>query len=272
MVDGSADASHVLALTFTRDAAAEMRRRLRRLGMRDHVETGTFHAVALRLLPPGTGHPHRPAGGRPDRLRLIKEVLTETRTPVEPYLAMADIGWARETIDPGRYAAATREGERRGALDPDVVPVVVERYEALKRRRGVVDFDDMLGGVLDLVRRDTTFRDIVRWRFRHFFVDEAQDLNPLQHAMLEAIRDGRPDICLVGDHRQAIYGWNGADPTSCSTSRRTSPRGSRVVRPAGETSAVFAAAHGRPASSATTPTARPLPGDIPPLSTARRSQ
>ena len=55
---------------------------------------------------------------------------------------------------------------------------------------------------------------IVRWRFRHLFVDEAQDLNPLQHAVLEAIRDGRPDICLVGDHRQAIYGWNGADPST----------------------------------------------------------
>src|SRR3954452_16630415 len=61
---------------------------------------------------------------------------------------------------------------------------------------------------------DDAFRSLVRWRFRHFFVDEAQDLNPLQHAVLEAWRGGRPDICLVGDPRQAIYGWNGADPST----------------------------------------------------------
>ena len=47
---------------------------------------------------------------------------------------------------------------------------------------------------------------------RAVFVDEAQDLNPLQHRVLETLRGGRPDICLVGDPRQAIYGWNGADP------------------------------------------------------------
>jgi DNA helicase-2/ATP-dependent DNA helicase PcrA len=77
-----------------------------------------------------------------------------------------------------------------------------------------MDFDDLLAHVLLAMRKDATFRDVVRWRFRHLFVDEAQDLNPLQHALLEEIRGGRPDVCVVGDHRQAIYGWNGADPST----------------------------------------------------------
>ena len=93
-------------------------------------------------------------------------------------------------------------------------------YERLKRRRGVVDFDDLLVLNLRAMQTDEAFRSLVRWRFRHLFVDEAQDINPLQHALLEEWRGGRPDICLVGDPRQAIYGWNGSDHTTMSEVER----------------------------------------------------
>src|SRR5687768_14772984 len=142
IVDGTADASHVLALTFTRDAASEMRRRLRRLDVREHIETGTFHAVALRLLrdralTTGTAAPTVAQ----DRLRLVKEVLTETRISVEPYLAMADLDWARaRLVEPAKYGAAIRAERRRGVLNPEAFPLVAQKYEELKRRRGVVDF------------------------------------------------------------------------------------------------------------------------------------
>lgn len=216
LLDGSADARHVLALTFTRDAAGELRRRLRRLDIREPIETGTFHAVALRIL-----RDRAMAAGAAapvvanDRGRLIREVLTETKVRCEPGAALADIDWARaRLVEPRDFASATRMARRRPALQGDNYQLVHERYVALKKRRGVVDFDDLLADLLDQLRRDATFADVVRWRFRHLFVDEAQDLNPLQHALLEQIRGGRPDICLVGDHRQAIYGWNGADPST----------------------------------------------------------
>src|SRR3954452_20771838 len=70
---------------------------------------------------------------------------------------------------------------------------------------------------------DEAFRSLVRWRFRHFFVEEAQDLNPLQHALLESWRGGRPDICLVGDTRQAIYGGHGAESTALTEVGRSYP-------------------------------------------------
>jgi len=144
-------------------------------------------------------------------------VLTETRIAVEPAAALADLDWARaRMVDPQDFADATRRVRRRASLDGETFVKVVDRYAAIKRRRGVMDFDDLLADVLVQMQRDAVFTDIVRWRFRHLFVDEAQDLNPLQHAVLEQIRGGRPDICLVGDHRQAIYGWNGADPTMLS--------------------------------------------------------
>src|SRR3712207_8445979 len=57
--------------------------------------------------------------------------------------------------------------------------------------------DDLLVDVVESLRRDPTFAEVVRWRFRHLFVDEAQDMNPLQFALLQLIRGGRRDICLV---------------------------------------------------------------------------
>jgi DNA helicase-2/ATP-dependent DNA helicase PcrA len=163
-------------------------------------------------------------------MRLAREVLTETRIAVEPAAALADLDWARaRMVASSDIASASRMAKRRLALTPEQHVRFAERYTALKRRRGVLDFDDLLEGLLDAMRRDATFTDIVRWRFRHLFVDEAQDLNPLQFALLEHIRGGRADICLVGDPRQAIYGWNGADPTLLDEVERHLP-GVTIVR------------------------------------------
>ncbi len=86
-------------------------------------------------------------------------------------------------------------------------------YETLKRRRGVIDFDDVLSHTIRELEHSTDFADALRWRFRHVLVDEAQDLNPLQHRLVDLLRAGRDDLFLVGDPSQAIYGFNGADPT-----------------------------------------------------------
>jgi DNA helicase-2/ATP-dependent DNA helicase PcrA len=69
----------------------------------------------------------------------------------------------------------------------------------------------------------------LRWRFRHLLVDEAQDLNPLQHRLVDLLRAGRDDLFIVGDPAQAIYGFNGADPTLLVDVERRFP-GVEVVR------------------------------------------
>lgn len=222
---GHADATHVVALTFTREAAAEMRRRLRRLEVEQSIEAGTFHSIALRLLRDRalTRHETMPSIAA-DRARLIRECLTELRIDAEPYPALADIDWARaRRISAADYEREARAARRRSVVPPRRFSDLVAAYERIKRHRGVVDFDDILEMNLRAIETDRTFRDLVRWRFRHFFVDEAQDLNPLQHALLEAWRGGRPDICLVGDPRQAIYGWNGADHTTLTEVERFYP-------------------------------------------------
>jgi DNA helicase-2/ATP-dependent DNA helicase PcrA len=215
---GTALPRHVLALTFTRDSAAELKRRLRRLDIREPIEAGTFHSVALRLLRDRALAQNRPAPHvANDRIRLVRECLIELKLRAEAPAALADVDWARaRLVDPQRYEAACRMARRRSTVPASRFAELFAAYEQLKQRRGVVDFDDLLSMVLQALRTDRPWADGVRWRYRHFFVDEAQDLNPLQAALLDELRDGRPDLCLVGDPRQAIYGWNGADHTMLS--------------------------------------------------------
>ena len=222
---GQAEPRHIAALTFTRDAAGELRRRLRRLEIHESIEAGTFHSIALRLLRDRalTRNESMPSLA-PDRVRLVRECLKELRIELDAYPAMTDIDWARaRRIEPVDYERESRAARRRGTVPPGRFVDLAAAYERLKRRRGVVDFDDLLDLNLRAVETDAAFRSLVHWRFRHFFVDEAQDLNPLQHALLEAWRGDRPDICLVGDPRQAIYGWNGSDHTTMTEVERAYP-------------------------------------------------
>src|SRR5215216_6599346 len=208
---GTADARHTLALTFTREAAGELRRRLRRSGVRDHVEAGTFHAVALALLRQRWSDlDRRPPTIVADRDRLLAEVAQGI--PLASLRAEADWSAARGVAAAG-YVAATRAVGRRGAMPPARIATALDAYATLKRRRGVVDFDDLLAMGAAELASDIGWADAVRFRYRHVLVDEAQDLNPVQQRLLDALVGGSGDLYLVGDPAQAIYGFNGSDPT-----------------------------------------------------------
>jgi DNA helicase-2/ATP-dependent DNA helicase PcrA len=210
----SADPRHTLALTFTREAAGEMRKRLLRLGIRDHVEAGTFHSVMLGVLKQRWADTERrPRTVVNDRRRLVGDAIDAgDRRSLAAYLAEIDWASARG-IDAQHYVSAARREQRRPGPGIDRCAAVYADFETLKKRRGVIDFDDVLADTISDLRRDHDFAAAVRWRFRHLLVDEAQDLNPLQHALVDLLRAGRDDLFLVGDPSQAIYGFNGADPS-----------------------------------------------------------
>jgi len=211
-LEGSTDPMHTAVITFTRQAAAELRRRLRTLGVQDSITAGTFHAVSLSLL---QQHWER-IGRRPpavvqDRRRLIGEVIGPRRTTSIDELAR-EIDWARaRNISVRSYARAAHEAGRQA--DTATVEKVMADVEELKSKRGAIDLDDLLSLVIETATRDTGFADILAWRLRHLYVDEAQDMNPLQRAVLEVWRAGRDDLTLVGDPSQSIYGFNGSDPS-----------------------------------------------------------
>ena len=213
--DPDVQPQHVLALTFTNQAANELHKRLRRIGVRERVEAGTFHAVALRLLRQRSiDMDQRPPAVASDRFRLINEALRAVGSKADPSAVLNDLDWTRaRRVMPAEVTAAARRAGRRISLAAAEFASVAQAYATVKTRRGVVDFDDLLEQSLAALENDKPWAAGIRWRFRHLFIDESQDLNPLQFAFLEAIRDGRPDLCLVGDPRQAIFGFNGADPT-----------------------------------------------------------
>ena len=225
-----ADARHVLALTFTRKAAGELQTRVRALGLRERVTAGTFHAVAYAQLRQRWAEQHRTAPGLLDRKgRVLGPLLARGMQLAD---AAGEIEWAKaRLIGPSAYADAAVAAGRRPPKPPAEMAALYKRYEDEKRKRGVVDFDDLLWLCTLEIERDTIFAGAQRWRFRHLFVDEFQDVNPLQLRLLDAWRGGRDDLCVVGDPNQAIYGWNGADATALTQFERRYPGGSTVALP-----------------------------------------
>ena len=214
IAQGSADPRHVLALTFTRKAAGELSTRLSVLGVRDRVAAGTFHAMAYaQLRRRWADRNERPPTLLDRKVRLLAPLLAgHRRAAVQPADVATEIEWAKARfVGPAHYEDEAAAAGRKPALPLSVMASLYERYEEEKRRRGVVDFDDLLLLAARALETDETFAAAQRWHFRHLFVDEFQDVNPVQFRLLEGWRGERTDLCVVGDPNQAIFGWNGAD-------------------------------------------------------------
>jgi DNA helicase II / ATP-dependent DNA helicase PcrA len=230
---GTADPARVLALTFTRKAAGELVSRLRATGLRDHITAGTFHAVATTQLRRWWADRGQTAPTLLDRKARVLGPLTGARPALAgiPVAELAGhIEWAKaRLVAPGELGPAAAAAGRALPCAASDIDSLYERYEHEKRRRGLVDFDDLLAQCADAIDRDPVFAAAQRWRWRHVFVDEFQDLNPLQHRLLLGWIGSSRDLCVVGDPNQAIYGWNGANPGLLEEFPESWP-GTEVVR------------------------------------------
>ena len=226
--EGSIEADRTLVTTFSRKAAEELRTRLWSLGV-SGVKAGTFHRTALGLL-----REHRELRSRPvpqllpDRRRLLADVTTGD--PRRTRALDGEIGWAKaRLVSPEHYEAEARRHRRRSGISADQVADAYTRYEAERVRRRLLDFDDLIVACADALAGDREFADSVRWRTRHLFVDEMQDVNPAQFRLLTTMLADEPDLFVVGDPNQSVYGFNGADPTLLDRLPEIL-RGTKVIR------------------------------------------
>jgi DNA helicase-2/ATP-dependent DNA helicase PcrA len=207
--------SDVLVVTFTDKAATEMRDRLAAAG-RPGVSAFTFHAAALRQLRHFWPRIH--GGDLPGILSSKVQILAPLAATLPGgyrYLAVRDLAgeieWAKaRRISPSTYLAGVAAEGHDGPLPPDLMAGLYRRYETARERAGLIDFEDMLARTVELLETDATAAAEVRDRYRWFSVDEYQDTNPLQQAMLDAWLGGRDDLAVVGDEDQTIYTFTGA--------------------------------------------------------------
>jgi DNA helicase-2/ATP-dependent DNA helicase PcrA len=211
----------VLAMTFTRKAGDELRKRLFRSGVRD-VRAGTFHRAALNLVSQYREDHHlRPLTLEPNRRKIVSALAQQLRESKEfkledwqlPRLEQ-EIGWAlSQGFNGTQYAKNARRLRRDAPLAPAQLAEVLDRYVGLCRSRGVLDFDLLLSEAIGLLRDEPDVLASFRYRNRSLYVDETQDMNPLQFMLLRQMAGDDPDLFCVGDPNQSIYGFNGATPT-----------------------------------------------------------
>jgi DNA helicase-2/ATP-dependent DNA helicase PcrA len=210
VASGTFAAAEILAVTFTDKAAGEMRTRLERLGV-DGARARTFHASALQQLHYfGRG----PGGVLPSKALMLRHIANTLPRPYR-FRPAADIATELEWAKNRRIAADQYEelaGDRSGTLPPDLMGRVYREYERRKAGRGLVDFEDLLELCIRMYDEDANALAEFRSRCRAITVDEFQDVNFLQHELLERWLGPREELCVVGDDYQAIYGFTGASP------------------------------------------------------------
>lgn len=207
----------LLAVTFTARAAAEMRSRLRDLGV-GSVQARTFHAAALRQLQ--YFWPQAVGGTLPNLLdhkaQMIAEAARRLRLSTDRASIRdlaSEIEWAKVSmLTPANYLEKAQGRGTPGGFDLTAVARVFQSYEDVKTDRNVIDFEDVLLITVGILQEDPKVAATVREQYRHFVVDEYQDVSPLQQRLLELWLGGRDDLCVVGDASQTIYSFTGASP------------------------------------------------------------
>ncbi|NKE09203.1 MULTISPECIES: ATP-dependent helicase [Kocuria] len=212
----------VLALTFTTRAANEMRHRLRVLGA-EGVQARTFHSAALRQLQ--YFWPQAVGGTVPElvehKARLVAQAAGSMRLSNDR-ASIRDLAGAIEKakvsmLTPETYVDAVTGGGKDSSVaqlpaghDPRTVARLWQTYEDLKTDLDLIDFEDVLLLMVGILEEDQRIAATVREQYRHFVVDEYQDVSPLQQRLLDAWLGPRDDLCVVGDASQTIYSFTGA--------------------------------------------------------------
>lgn len=221
---------HIVAVTFTNKAAAEMRERVERLlgGKLDGLHIGTFHSICARLLRIEADHTPYARDyviyDTDDQVALIKNVIAEMNVDpkkFKPGSVLAAISTAKnELIEPGDYIGRDYFGE--------IVRRVYPEYQRRLVASNALDFDDLLMQTAILLRDNAIVREKYQQRYEHVLVDEFQDTNQAQYQLVKILAAPQNNVLVVGDEDQGIYAFRGADYRNVMEFRRDYPN-ARVI-------------------------------------------
>ena len=211
----------ILALTFTNKAAREMKERIGRLVGQErarYLQMGTFHSVFARILRAEAGaigfSSNFTIYDQGDARSLVKSIIREMQLDDKQYKAtsVAD----RISMAKNRLLLAQAYANSPAAADDALrkVPAIKDiylRYAARCRQSNAMDFDDLLVQTFMLFREHEDIRRKYAERFAYVLVDEYQDTNYAQQAIVMQLTKERQRVCVVGDDAQSIYSFRGAN-------------------------------------------------------------
>ncbi len=212
---------NILAVTFTNKAAGEMRERVKELLKDQKLQSAplvtTFHSLCVRILRQDIEHLSEgytksfTIYDTDDSIKVIKACVKDIGLD-EKQLAARQVlnavsGSKNRGEDFEMYASQVEYTDEKRAA----IARVFKLYEARLNNANALDFDDLMIKTVKLLRKSPEVREKYNGKFKYILVDEYQDTNPLQFALIGYLTEKQQNICVVGDDSQSIYAFRQAD-------------------------------------------------------------
>lgn len=207
---GLAKPQEILALTFSKAAAEEMKSRFENLNGASGVSFGTFHSIFFRILRSRYGWNVEQIFQEEERRSILRNSIEAEKWDIpdlEEYISQFF----------SQLSLMNSELEQPNRFTPVGMPVeefrkLYRAYEGYKERHEKLDFDDMLTQCYQLLREDVAVREYWQRKYKFILVDEFQDVNQAQFACLQILAEKHQNLFVVGDDDQSIYAFRGARP------------------------------------------------------------
>ena len=207
---GLAKPQEILALTFSKAAAEEMKSRFENLNGASGVSFGTFHSIFFRILRSRYGWNVEQIFQEEERRSILRNSIEAEKWDIpdlEEYISQFF----------SQLSLMNSELEQPNRFTPVGMPVeefrkLYRAYEGYKERHEKLDFDDMLTQCYQLLREDAAVREYWQRKYKFILVDEFQDVNQAQFACLQILAEKHQNLFVVGDDYQSIYAFRGARP------------------------------------------------------------